>query len=101
VLKAASLLLPPLAGDTPPYFIVSEECYASDPEPVRNCNGIGHYEIIEWEANESLQLQANPQWPGEDKARASTMSRFASTTIRPTGCATPSSLAPSTLPGAS
>ncbi len=54
---------------TPPYFIVSEECYASDPAPVRNCNGIGHYEIIEWEANESIQLQANPQWPGEEQAR--------------------------------
>jgi peptide/nickel transport system substrate-binding protein len=53
----------------PPYFIFSEECYANNPEPVRNCNGIGHYEIIEWEANDSLQLQANPQWPGEDGAR--------------------------------
>jgi len=53
---------------TPPYFVVSEECYATDPEPVRNCNGIGRYEIIEWEANESLQMKANPQWPGEDRA---------------------------------
>lgn len=52
----------------PPYFIVSEECYATDPEPVRNCNGIGRYEIIEWEANESLQMQANPQWPGDEPA---------------------------------
>lgn len=65
--QPASFFLHLLA--TPPYFIVSEECYASDPEPARNCNGIGHYEIIEWEANESIQLQANPQWPGEDKAR--------------------------------
>lgn len=65
--QPASFFLHLLA--TPPYFIVSEECYATDPEPARNCNGIGHYEIIEWEANESLQLQANPQWPGEDKAR--------------------------------
>src|SRR5690606_7608217 len=52
---------------TPPYFVVSEECYATDPEPVRNCNGIGRYDIIEWEANESLQMKANPQWPGEDR----------------------------------
>lgn len=65
--QPASFFLHLLA--TPPYFVVSEECYASDPEPVRNCNGIGRYEIIEWETNESLQLQANPQWPGEDSAR--------------------------------
>jgi len=50
---------------TPPYFIVSQSCYESDPEPARNCNGIGKYEIIEWKPNESIQLQANPQWPGE------------------------------------
>lgn len=64
--EPASFFLHLLA--TPPYFIVSEECYTTDPEPARNCNGIGHYEVIEWEATESLQLQANPQWPGEDKA---------------------------------
>ncbi|MDT8306337.1 MAG: ABC transporter substrate-binding protein [Anaerolineae bacterium] len=65
--QPASFFLHLLA--TPPYFIVSEECYATDPAPARNCNGIGRYEIIEWETNESLQLQANPQWPGEDRAR--------------------------------
>jgi peptide/nickel transport system substrate-binding protein len=64
--QPASYFLQLLA--TPPYFVASEECYATDSEPVRNCNGIGRYEIIEWETNESLQLQANPQWPGEDKA---------------------------------
>jgi peptide/nickel transport system substrate-binding protein len=53
---------------TPPYFVVSEECYATNPDPARSCSGIGRYEIIEWEANDSLQLQANPQWPGEDRA---------------------------------
>jgi peptide/nickel transport system substrate-binding protein len=52
---------------TPPYFVVSQNCYATDPEPTRNCNGIGAYEIIEWQPGESIQLQANPQWPGEDQ----------------------------------
>lgn len=51
---------------TPPYFVVSQNCYASDPEPARNCNGIGPYEVIEWETDgrTQIQLQANPQWPG-------------------------------------
>ena len=61
--QPASYFLNVLA--TPPYFIVSQSCYESDPEPARNCNGIGKYEIIEWKPNESIQLQANPQWPGE------------------------------------
>ena len=61
--QPASFFLNVLA--TPPYFIVSQSCYESDPEPARNCNGIGKYEIIEWKPNESIQLQANPQWPGE------------------------------------
>lgn len=61
--QPASYFLNVLA--TPPYFIVSQSCYESDPEPARNCNGIGKYEIIEWKPNESIQLQVNPQWPGE------------------------------------
>lgn len=61
--QPASYFLNVLA--TPPYFVVSQSCYESEPEPVRSCNGIGRYEIIEWKPNESIQLQANPQWPGE------------------------------------
>lgn len=61
--QPASYFLNVLA--TPPYFVVSQSCYESEPEPVRSCNGIGKYEIIEWKPNESIQLQANPQWPGE------------------------------------
>ena len=53
---------------TPPYAIVSEQCYATNANPARTCNGIGRYEITEWQVNESLQLQANPQWPGPGEA---------------------------------
>jgi peptide/nickel transport system substrate-binding protein len=28
------------------------------------CNGIGPYQIIEWQDGETIQLQANPQWDG-------------------------------------
>ena len=50
---------------TPPYYVVSEECYANSEDPARRCNGIGPYQIIEWQAGEQVQLQRNPQWPGE------------------------------------
>lgn len=50
---------------TPPYSIVSEECFANTAEPARNCSGIGPYQLIEWRANELLQLEANSQWLGE------------------------------------
>ena len=61
--QPASYFLNVLA--TPPYFVISQSCYESEPDPARSCNGIGRYEIIEWKPNESIQLQANPQWPGE------------------------------------
>lgn len=50
---------------TPPYYVVSEECYANTADAARSCNGVGPYEIIEWQGGELVQLQANPQWPGE------------------------------------
>lgn len=47
---------------TPPYFVASQNCYATDPNPPRNCDGIGPYQIVEWEPNERIQLAANPEW---------------------------------------
>lgn len=49
---------------TPPYAIVSQECYNTNPDAARLCNGIGPYQIIDWQAGEMIQLQANPQWTG-------------------------------------
>jgi ABC-type transport system substrate-binding protein len=50
---------------TPPYFPISQTCYASNADPARTCNAIGAYEIIEWR-EDLVQLQANPQWIGPD-----------------------------------
>ena len=49
---------------TPPYAVVSEQCYATNADPARTCNGIGPYEIVAWQTNEAMQLQVNPDWPG-------------------------------------
>ena len=63
VLKQPASFFPNLLA-TPPYFIVSQNCYTTNPDAARSCNGIGPYQIIEWRAGESIQLQANPQWSG-------------------------------------
>lgn len=47
---------------TPPYFIANQNCYATNPNPTQSCNGIGPYQIVEWETNERIQLLANPEW---------------------------------------
>lgn len=65
VLKRPASYFPDLLA-TPPYFVVSQNCYANNSEPARTCSGIGPYEIIEWSSEQQLQLQANPQWFGPD-----------------------------------
>ncbi len=49
---------------TPPYFVVSQECYNTNPDAARLCSGIGPYQVIDWQPGEMIQLQANPQWIG-------------------------------------
>lgn len=53
---------------TPPYFVISEECYSTNPDAARLCNGFGPYEIIEWQDGATIQLQENPQWSGPGQA---------------------------------
>jgi len=48
---------------TPPYYPVSNECYAETADPLSTCGGIGPYTIVSWE-NERIRLKANPEWPG-------------------------------------
>ncbi len=60
---------------TPPYFPVSNECYAEGPDPQSTCGGIGPYTILSWEPGERIRLQANPNWPGEPP-------RFANVQVR-------------------
>lgn len=49
---------------TPPYFPISNECYAVTLDPDSDCGGIGPYTILSWQPGEQMQLQANPEWPG-------------------------------------
>ncbi len=48
---------------TPPYYPVSNECYAETADPLSTCGGIGPYTIVSWD-NERIRLKANPEWPG-------------------------------------
>jgi peptide/nickel transport system substrate-binding protein len=50
---------------TPPYFPVSDECYAVTLDLESRCGGIGPYAITDWEIGEQMVLQANPEWPGQ------------------------------------
>jgi peptide/nickel transport system substrate-binding protein len=49
---------------TPPYYPVSNECFAQGWDLQSDCGGIGPYTISEWIVGERINLQANPEWPG-------------------------------------
>lgn len=49
---------------TPPYFPVSQECFAAALDLLSRCGGIGPYQIVSWEPGVRLRLTANPEWPG-------------------------------------
>ena len=61
---------------TPPYFPISQDCFAATWDLESACGGIGPYTIVNWRPGEALILQANPDWPG-DPAPA-----FANVTLR-------------------
>ncbi len=61
---------------TPPYFPVSNECYAEVLDPQSACGGIGPYTIVSWEPGERMRLQANPDWPLEPPQFANVQLRF-------------------------
>lgn len=61
---------------TPPYFPISNECYAEVLDPQSTCGGIGPYTIVSWEDGERIRLQANPDWPGEPPLFANVQLRF-------------------------
>jgi peptide/nickel transport system substrate-binding protein len=48
---------------TPPYFPISDECYAEAVDVTSTCGGIGPYTIANWETD-GILLKANPEWPG-------------------------------------
>ncbi|MBP7997754.1 MAG: transporter substrate-binding domain-containing protein [Chloroflexi bacterium] len=51
---------------TPPYFVVSQNCFTLVFDAISTCGGIGPYTISNWEQGELLRLKANPQWPGAE-----------------------------------
>lgn len=61
---------------TPPYFPVSDECFAEVFEAASTCGGIGPYTIVSWEQGERLRLRANPDWPGPAPAFENVQVRF-------------------------
>jgi len=60
----------------PPYFPVSQDCFAYTYDPTNTCGGLGPYTIQEWVAGEKLELKANPQWPGPAPAFENIQIRF-------------------------
>ena len=61
---------------TPPFFIVSEECYLERPDPQNSCGGIGPYTITEWAPGDHMRLRVNPEWPGTPPAFDNIQLRF-------------------------
>jgi peptide/nickel transport system substrate-binding protein len=49
---------------TPPYFPISNECFAEGWDTLSTCGGIGPYSIVDWLPGERMTLRANPEWPG-------------------------------------
>lgn len=61
---------------TPPYFPISQDCYADVEDLSSVCGGIGPYRITGWTAGEQMRLEANPDWPGDAPTFANIQLRF-------------------------
>ncbi|MDJ0753242.1 MAG: ABC transporter substrate-binding protein [Ardenticatenaceae bacterium] len=61
---------------SPPYFVVSDECFSLEISPNSRCGGIGPYEIADWEPRQQMRLTANPNWPGTPQAIDNIQLRF-------------------------
>ncbi len=75
VLKAPTAYFPSVVA-TPPFYIISQECYANNPDAVNACGGIGLYNVVDWEPGNQMRLVANPLWPGEAPKFANIQLRF-------------------------
>lgn len=61
---------------TPPYFIISQNCFTLAFNPQSICGGIGPYTIVQWDEGDFLRLKANPQWPGAEPLFENIVIRF-------------------------
>jgi len=64
---------------TPPFFPISNECYAEALDALSTCGGLGPYTIVSWEQGDRMRLQANPDWPGDAPQFANLQLRFYAT----------------------
>ncbi|MGH2538811.1 MAG: ABC transporter substrate-binding protein [Candidatus Promineifilaceae bacterium] len=64
VLQEATSYFPSLLA-TPPFAVVSPECFTPAFDAATICGGIGPYTVVSWEVGVQLQLRANPGWPAE------------------------------------
>jgi peptide/nickel transport system substrate-binding protein len=62
-LQAPTAYFPSILA-TPPFFPISQDCYAEAEDLTSTCGGIGPYTIVSWEPD-SIRLKANPDWPGD------------------------------------
>jgi peptide/nickel transport system substrate-binding protein len=61
---------------TPPYFVVSEDCFPAAFDAASTCGGLGKYTILEWEQGVQMRLRANPEYPGPAPAFENIQLRF-------------------------
>ncbi len=61
---------------TPPYFVVSEDCFSAGFDATSICGGLGKYTILEWQQGTQMRLRANPQYPGPAPAFENIQLRF-------------------------
>jgi peptide/nickel transport system substrate-binding protein len=61
---------------TPPYFVVSEDCFPAAFDATSTCGGLGKYTILEWEQGVQMRLRANPEYPGPAPAFENIQLRF-------------------------
>ena len=61
---------------TPPYFVVSEDCFPAAFDAASTCGGLGKYTILAWEPGVQMRLRANPQYPGPAPAFENIQLRF-------------------------
>jgi peptide/nickel transport system substrate-binding protein len=74
ILQAPTAYFPSLLA-TPPFFPISQDCYADAEDLTSTCGGIGPYTIVSWEPD-NIRLTANPDWPGEPPAQENIKVRF-------------------------
>jgi ABC-type transport system substrate-binding protein len=75
ILKEPTAFFPSLIA-TPPYFVTAPSCDLPVFDPLNNCKSIGMYDVAGYEPGISLDMRANPNWPGTAPAFDNIQMRF-------------------------